>query len=193
MQKNPFDRAMDRLLGIEGGYANIAADSGGATRFGITQAVARAHGYGGDMRELTLQRARDIYRAQYWNLLQLDYIAHESAPVAWELFECGVNTGVGRAATFLQRALNGLNREARDYADVSADGVIGPVTLYAFRRYMVTRANMGGEGVLLKALNCLQGAHYIELAESRAKDETFLFGWLRERVELPSMSLNSSR
>jgi hypothetical protein len=38
--------------------------------------------------------------------------------------------------------------------------------------------------VMLKTLNCLQGARYIELAEHRQKNEEFVFGWIRARVGL---------
>jgi len=35
---------IDRVIGVEGGYADHPADRGGPTRWGITQAVARAYG-----------------------------------------------------------------------------------------------------------------------------------------------------
>ena len=41
-----------------------------------------------------------------------------------------------------------------------------------------------GEHVMLRALNCLQGAFYINLSRSRQKDETFLYGWLDNRVAI---------
>ena len=39
-----------------------------------------------------------------------------------------------------------------------------------------------GETVMLKGLNVLQGARYIDLAESRPANESFVYGWLRTRV-----------
>ncbi len=35
---------------------------------------------------------------------------------------------------------------------------------------------------MLKALNCLQGSPYVDLAEKRGANETFLYGWLDKRV-----------
>jgi len=35
---------------------------------------------------------------------------------------------------------------------------------------------------MVLALNCLQGAFYVELAEKREKDERFVYGWLLNRV-----------
>ena len=39
-----------------------------------------------------------------------------------------------------------------------------------------------GEKVLLRALNSSQAVRYLELAEQREANETFLFGWLAGRV-----------
>lgn len=48
-----FEKLVMALLRREGGYVNHADDRGGATAFGITEAVARAHGYDGPMQALT--------------------------------------------------------------------------------------------------------------------------------------------
>ena len=55
------------------------------------------------------------------------------------------------------------------------------MTLAALRTFLAHRG-LEGETVLLKALNCLQGARYIELAEARPQNKSFVYGWLRERV-----------
>ncbi|EJY0890163.1 hypothetical protein OE991_005197, partial [Escherichia coli] len=47
------DKIFDEVLGKEGGYVNHPDDKGGPTKWGITEKVARAHGYRGDMRDLT--------------------------------------------------------------------------------------------------------------------------------------------
>ena len=60
-----FDEAFDRLIGHEGGYSDHPSDPGGKTQFGITEAVARAHGFTGDMRTLTRDEAKRIYRVDY--------------------------------------------------------------------------------------------------------------------------------
>jgi len=177
----PFDRALSHTLGIEGGFSNDAADSGGATRFGITEAVAREFGYKGDMASLPLDFAKEVYRQKYWNLLQLDLIASFSERVSTELFDTAVNTGVVFAAKSLQRSLNVLNREQADYPDVTVDGLIGPASIRALRSFLMKRGN-DGITVLFAMLNSLQGAFYVELAEKREKDEKFVFGWFKQRV-----------
>lgn len=177
---NPFDSALERVLGVEGGYVNDPRDSGGATRYGITEAVARAHGYRGSMRELPLAMARRIYRAAYWDTLRLDAVAALSVPLAGRLFDASVNLGPVRAATFLQRVLNVLNRRGADWPDLAVDGTVGPATIGALRA-LSRRRGPRGLGAALRAVEALQAVYYIELAERRPKDESFIFGWLTQR------------
>jgi lysozyme family protein len=176
-----FDRALTHTVGVEGDFSDDPKDSGGATRFGVTERVARAYGYNGDMRALPFTTAKEIYRTQWWKLMKLDSVASLSEPIALEMFDTGVNRSQAFAVQSLQRSLNALNREQADYADIEADGVMGALTIFALGQYLAKRGK-AGETVLLRALNCLQGASYIELTERRKKDETFLFGWLANRV-----------
>lgn len=181
MSRSAFDRCWASVLGFERGFSDDPADSGGATRFGVTEAVARAHGYRGPMEEMPIDVAAAIARDSYWDRLRLDDIAPLSEDLALELLDTGYNCGVVTAAKFLQRALNVLNRLEADYEDIAVDGVLGQASLGALRAYLGRRASRGLL-VLLRALNCLQGAYYIELGERRAKDERFVFGWLLNRV-----------
>ena len=112
-----FDVAFDTLLKHEGGYSDHAADPGGKTRFGITEAVAREVGYRGDMRELPLDLAKRIYRERYWNPIKAEQLP---AAVRYAVFDAAVNSGPGQSVKWLQRALG-----------VKDDGVIGPQTLAA--------------------------------------------------------------
>ena len=56
-QEANVGQLIEGLIEREGGYANHPADKGGATCFGITEAVARAHGYTGGMRDLPRDEA----------------------------------------------------------------------------------------------------------------------------------------
>lgn len=186
-----FEPIIDRILDAEAagwrdgatGYVDHADDSGGATTYGITRAVAISNGYQGDMKDLPLSLAREIYRRRYIVRPNFDRIAQIDPDVGMELVDTGVNMGPSRAAEFFQRCLNVFNLKGSRYADVPVDGDIGPVTVEAFKAFMRWRGS-DGKAVMLKALNCLQGAFYIELAESRPKDESFVFGQMRTRVEL---------
>lgn len=112
-----FDECFAALLEHEGEFVDHPNDPGGKTRYGVTQAVARAAGFTGDMRELTLDVARDIYRAQYWDPVRADELPPQ---VRYLVFDAAAASGVRQSTLWLQRALG-----------VDADGVIGPKTLAA--------------------------------------------------------------
>ena len=57
-----IEQYLQELIKREGGYVNNPADRGGATKFGITEAVARASGFKAHMRGLLSSVAKDIYR-----------------------------------------------------------------------------------------------------------------------------------
>ncbi|RTR01954.1 glycoside hydrolase family 108 protein [Halomonas nitroreducens] len=176
-------RLIDEVVDREGGYVNHSADRGGPTRYGITEAVARRHGYKGDMRELPRRLAFEIYADRYWHSLRLDQVAEIHEPLAEYLFDFGVNSGPGRAGEYLQRLLNVLNRVERDYDDIAVDGAVGPATLGALEAYHETRGRPGLH-VLAHAVNGLRLAFLVELAERRESQEAFSFGWLRRVIEL---------
>jgi lysozyme family protein len=194
-QAASVDGLIDAVLDREGGYVSHPADAGGPTCFGITEAVARAHGYAGSMRNLPRENAVAIYRRLYWARPRLDEVARRSARLAAELFDTGVNMGPAVAVTFLQRALTALNRNGKDYPDLTPDGRIGPATLGALDAFLAARGGASdgrpqpsqpgaasGETVLLRALEALQGERYLRLAERRPANEAFLYGWLANRI-----------
>lgn len=176
-----IETLIDAVIDREGGYTNHPADRGGETRYGITIAVARANGYTGPMASLPRATAAAIYRSIYWTRPGFDLIAPIAPAVAAELFDTGINMGVSVAATFLQRALNALNRGATDYADMAVDGRAGPATRAAVAAFVKKR---GSDLVLMKAMESLQGERYVSLAEGRPQNEAFLYGWLANRVGL---------
>lgn len=173
---------LDGLLLREGGYVDHPADRGGPTNWGVTEATARSASFMGDIRDLPKSVAREIYRRRYWQQPGFDRVAELSPALAAELFDTGVNMGPAVAIGFLQRALNALNRNGSDWADLAVDKSIGPATLAAIKALIAVRGNAGSR-VLLRAMNALQGARYIELGEQRPANEVFVFGWLDKRVE----------
>ncbi len=119
-----FDACLTLVLGAEGGFANDARDKGGATNFGITIGTLTDWRRGrssdatvtiDDVRALTLDEAKEIYRSRYWNVLRC-----EDLPPGVDLlvFDFGVNAGTARSARVLQQVLG-----------VEQDGSVGPVTL----------------------------------------------------------------
>lgn len=120
--KDDFSRALEVVLKLEGGYSDDPRDAGGKTNHGITEKVARASGYTGDMRDLTKSIAASIYKKNYWDACKCDHIPY---PLSLYVFDCAVNQGSDAARKLLQAVVG-----------VKQDGQIGAVTLAA-----VSRAN----------------------------------------------------
>ena len=114
-----LERAFEKLMGHEGDFVDHPKDPGGATRYGITQRVARANGYEGDMRNLPLSEAKRIARAEYWDAVRADEVPDA---VRFDLFDSAYNSGPVQAIKWLQRA-----------AGANDDGILGPKTLLAAR------------------------------------------------------------
>lgn len=176
-----FERAWAKTGRAEGGYVNHPDDPGGETNHGITVRVARANGYAGPMKELPAAMAVAIAKREYWDAIRGDEIAALSEPIALELFDTHFNFYAGAAAKFLQRGLNGLNRQGKDYADLNVDGSIGPTTVKALTRYLAIRGK-DGETVLLRLLNAQQACDYLRQCTESYGKESFLFGWIKQRV-----------
>lgn len=173
--------ALNRLSSVEGGLVDDPDDSGGRTNWGVTERLARRHGYEGDVADMSEERAHEIMRAEFWDPLLLDDVATACPELAYELFDFAVNSGPRRPVRHLQRSLNVLNRNAQDYADVTVDGWMGDETIGAVGELLILRGEEG-KTALLRCVDSLQGAFYVELAERRPKDEKFLRGWVLRRV-----------
>lgn len=181
-----IDDLISDVIRVEGSkYTNDPKDSGGPTKYGITQATLARYRKrpvsASEVAALTEPEARAAYRMLFVDEPGYGPVMAISEAIAAELVDTGVNTGPSRAITWLQQSLNVLNRNGRDFADITEDGKFGPGTLAALKAYLAKRGKEG-ETVLLRALNSLQGAFYINLARTRAKDEEFVYGWLRTRV-----------
>jgi len=172
---------IDEVIGVEGGCVDDPDDPGGATRWGVTERIARAHGYAGDMRNYPREDAVKAFEQEFWFRPRIDSIAKLNVSVAEEVFECGVNCSPQRAIRFLQSSLNALAPVA---SDIPVDGVCGEGTIQKLRSYLALRPKAEGISVLLKALNGLQCSHYLTLANERKQSRKFVYGWIRARVEL---------
>jgi lysozyme family protein len=171
---------IEGILGKEGGFVDHPDDLGGATNWGITERVAREHGYKGHMRDLPRDEAIRILKADYWHKPRFAQLSSVSMPIAVKLTDMGVNMGTAFGARTLQRWLNAFNRRE---PNLTTDGIIGPRTHEALAKFIKERGR-DGEEVLLKAINCTQGERYLAITESRRANESFIFGWVKNRVHL---------
>jgi lysozyme family protein len=110
-----FDVAVERVLGHEGGYANLAHDRGGETNWGITIGTARENGYHGDMKSMNRNEAIVIYKRQFWTRNRCDEMPFA---IAFQFFDGCVNHGARNPSVWLQKAVG-----------ATPDGIVGKDTL----------------------------------------------------------------
>ena len=118
-----FERIFDYLLMVEGGYSNDKNDKGGKTKYGIIEEVARDFGYKGDMQDLTIAFAKNIYLKKYYFGNKLDKVVNDK--IALSICDWAVNSG----RNGIKNAQAALNRIAGTNLEV--DGIIGNKTLEA--------------------------------------------------------------
>lgn len=108
-----FDTAVELILRHEGGYVDDPHDAGGETNYGISKRAYPDL----NIKELTRDDAKSIYRRYYWDAIRADEMP---SAVAVAVFDMAVNAGNRTAIRLLQRVVR-----------VTDDGIIGPVTLAA--------------------------------------------------------------
>lgn len=90
---NSWERAAEWIIKAEGGYINDPDDPGGETKYGISKRSYPTL----DIRALTKEQAKEIYKRDYWRPLFCD---QTEWPLALYLFDAGVNHGRTRALQF---------------------------------------------------------------------------------------------
>lgn len=183
--------AVHHTIAVEGDYVDNPDDTGGATRFGITKKTAlkfkdtwSSYDWNGDMQTLPEEFAADIYTYDYYLQPNFDIIAEVSQEIAKEMFDTGVNLGKRKPSLWCQEFLNVMNNKGAYYDNITEDGYIGQQTQTAFAAYVRKRGQEGLK-VMYNQLNCLQGAEYHRQAKDRTGElsETFIYGWLQNRVD----------
>lgn len=134
------------------GYVNHKNDTGGETKFGI------AHNANKDIniKELTLQKAMEIYYKRYWLAGKCDKM---KSPLSEVHFDACVNHGTGRAAKLLQQSLG-----------LRADGIIGINTIAAIN-------SKNPQHLAQKQLE-YRKKFFNAIVESRPTQNVFLRGWM---------------
>lgn len=149
-----FENAIDKTLVREGGYVNDPKDRGGETKFGISK---RAYP-NVDIKNLTIDGAKDIYKRDYWNKIKGDAIADDL--VAFEIFDTAVNMGVRTSSKLVQMVVGS-----------HPDGIIGPKTL--------EKINGMDVELLVSKFRLSKIARYTYLVKIRPANRKFLYGWIR--------------
>jgi len=123
--KENFDRAFTETLKHEGGFVNHPRDPGGMTNLGVTKRVWEDYtgrqASEADMRALTPDKVKPMYRERYWNRVRGDDLP---SGVDFAIYDFGVNSGPARAVRFAQKI-----------AGATQDGAMGPQTLAKIKAY----------------------------------------------------------
>jgi lysozyme family protein len=155
-----FDLAIPRVLVHEGGYSSDASDPGGETNFGIAK---RSHPEV-DIKNLTVDQAKEIYRKDYW---QFDAIADQA--VGGKLLDMSVQFGRGTAIEMLEEVLQKLGHA------VKIDGLLDP--------HLVDAVNTEDAGKLLTYLRARCAVRYAITSSANQATRKFLFGWMLRAQE----------
>lgn len=155
-----FDRAIAVILAHEGGYVNDPDDPGGETNYGISKRSYPQE----DIVRLTVGRATEIYRKDFWDA---QWNGLGSQELATALLDASVNMGRSQAVKLLQRAINGAG------GAVQVDGIFGSNTLLM--------ANTYAEDVL-REFRAHRTLFYLDLAWTQPTMKKFLPGWIRRAV-----------
>ena len=156
------------VYAVEGGYVRERADPGGATRYGVTEQVARRAGYSGDMRDFpqhcdgsATACADDIYVQQYIVAPGYMPLVTIEPAIADKLVNDAVNLGEARPNKWYRETvglpISGRPLGARDYE--------------AYQKHPACEAD-------LRSLASKQEAEYRMLVAHNASLGVFLGGWV---------------
>ena len=120
-----FDQAFTKLLGHEGEFTDDARDPGNWTGGRVNVGTLKGTKFGiaantypdEDIRNLTVDRAKQLYRRDFWDRVRAEQLPES---IRYAMFDAAVNSGVPQASRWLQRAVG-----------ANPDGIIGPRTLAA--------------------------------------------------------------
>ena len=162
-----FERVMEFMEKWEGGKVDDPVDRGGRTNMGITQRTLdgwrdRQGEERGDVWEITREEAREIYRADYWDVIGGDDLPER---VALAIFDLAVNSGQKKAIKVLQESLG-----------VPVDGKLGSRTLAA--------VYAEDPHALFDTINDTRAAWYETIIEKDATQEKYRKGWFNRLNDL---------
>ena len=124
-----FSESFRRVFDNEGGYTKDRRDRGNWTSGKVGVGALKGTKYGIsamtyphlDIKNLSLNRARDIYYRDWWEKLQMGTLPKV---LQYQMFDAAINHGMFNATKILQRAVG-----------VNADGKIGRVTMNAVMKH----------------------------------------------------------
>jgi len=164
-----FEKALEEVFFVEGGYSNDPDDKGGETNLGITKDLARDWGYEGAMEDLGTDTAKEIYFDVFWDNYDLSDF---ELIIGKEVFEQAVNMGPKQAIKHLQKSYKLLTGNG-----IVVDGIMGSNTKRAINSYSYPNK-------IVAILNGFQFNYYKDIVEDNPSQRKFLWGWVNKRVKI---------
>lgn len=158
-----FEAGYAIVADIEGGYSDHPDDYGGRTMYGVTETVARAWGYSGLMRDLPAGTAKEIFKEEYWDLINLGSL--NDPLLANMILDASVNHGQKWAVKLAQRAYNALHKNT-----IAEDGIMGSNTLKALN-------NEEDKFKLKLWYLIVRGRYFYEIVNNNPSQKAFIGGW----------------
>lgn len=171
---NTFYLAHNFVLKWEGGLCEDKYDAGGITNYGVSLRFLQnidPTATRDDIINMTKERGKELFHEHFWNRCKCYEMPNK---IAFAMYDTAVNVGCKQAVKFLQRALS-------DPA-VQVDGLIGPITLNATRKYYASD--------IVRNLLIEREEFYKNLAKNKPTQKVFLKGWLN-RVNSLRSALNN--
>jgi len=172
--KEIFDKLTDEILVSEGGYVNNKNDSGGETNMGITIGTFKRYAEklfntkptSSNLKKLTQEQAKMIYKEAYWKEIQADKIDNEN--IAYIFYDFSINSGNKTAITYVQKALNGIGIKTKE------NGKIG--------KQMLDSINNADSYKLFNEIKKTRMSYYDQIIKNNPKNKVFEVGW-KKRIE----------
>lgn len=167
INKGDFDRAINKMLNLEGGKTYEKSDRGGKTNLGITQRTyndwkdsikqPRA-----DVFNITVEEAKEIYKQNYWNIIKGSKLPHL---IAQAILSMALTDGPQDAIRHTQKILG-----------IPPTGTMGPITMKA----IWSAAKQKGESKITNYIVDKQIQRY----QSDEQAKTYGKGWTNRAESL---------
>ena len=168
-----FEEIIEVVLAHEGGFVDDPDDRGGATNWGVTQAVwedfLEDEFTSEDVRNFSREQAIELYREEFWKPSQADKLPEE---IREFYFDMCVNHGQRNAVKILQTAVNVKG------GSLVVDGGIGPNTINASENLSLSDVQIERSGFYWNLV--FVGSFY----GKRNRQQKFIRGWIRRCFNL---------
>ena len=158
-----FDKAVDHIMSLEGGYVDHAVDKGGRTKYGITESRYPDE----DIEGLTKDRAKMLYLEDFWLKYSINDLPDLYRLLIMDMY---VNHSPRGVALIVQRSIN--SKAGRDV--LSVDGIFGEKTKRALMSYRPE----------LFRIMAFRVDYYHRIIKNDPSQKVFYVGWINRCLKL---------